>query len=100
MRMLFLVLCLISLTETASAEDRIWRLGVLTPFDWPADTTMHSVMLPELARRGFVDGRNLLVLPRWGSNEDLDQLARLAQDLAAAKPDVIIAVGPNAIKAA
>jgi putative tryptophan/tyrosine transport system substrate-binding protein len=98
--MLFLVLCLTSLTETASAEDRIWRLGVLTPFDWAADTTMHSVMLPELARRGFVDGRNLIVLPRWGSNADLDQLARLAQDLAAAKPDVIIAVGPNAIKAA
>ena len=61
---------------------------------------MHSVMLPELARRGFVEGRNLVVLPRWGSDADLDKLTRLAQDLAAAKPDVIIAVSPGAVDAA
>jgi hypothetical protein len=68
--------------------------------DWPADTTMHSVMIPELARRGFAEGRNLVVLPRWGGNIDSEQLARLARDLAAAKPDVIIAVSPKAITAA
>jgi putative ABC transport system substrate-binding protein len=61
---------------------------------------MHSVMIPELARRGFVEGKNLVVLPRWGGNEDSEQLARLAQDLAAAKPDVIVAVAPRAIAAA
>ena len=91
---------LIMLAASASAEERVWRLGVLTPFDWPADTSMHSVMLPELARRGFVEGRNLVVLPRWGSDFDLDKLTQLAQDLAAAKPDVIIAVSPPAISAA
>lgn len=100
MRMSVLLLSLIVMAGTASAEERVWRLGVLTPFDWPADTTMHTVMLPELARRGFSVDHNLVVLPRWGSNDDLDQLARLAQELAAAKPDVILAVGPNAIKAA
>jgi putative ABC transport system substrate-binding protein len=68
--------------------------------DWPADTTMHSVMIPELARRGFAEGRNLVVLPRWGGNIDSEQLARLARDLAAAKPDVIIAVSSKAITAA
>src|SRR5271170_105126 len=99
MRLAVLLFGLIVLAEPGFAEERVWRLGVLTPFDWPADTTMHTVMLPELARRGFVEGRNLIVLPRWGSNDDLDQLARLAQDLAAAKPDAIIAVGPTAIKA-
>jgi hypothetical protein len=100
MRMIVLLLSLTVMAGAAWAEERTWRLCVLTPFDWPADTTMHTVMLPELARRGFVEGRNLVVLPRWGSNEDLDQLARLAQELAAARPDVILAVGPNAIKAA
>jgi putative tryptophan/tyrosine transport system substrate-binding protein len=100
MRRLFLLLGLALLTTHALAEERVWRLGVLTPFDWPADTTMHSVMLPELARRGYVEGRNLVVLPRWGGNVDTEQLARLAQDLAAAKPDVIIAVSPRAITAA
>src|ERR1700722_14193560 len=100
MRRLLLLLGLILLMAQASAEERVWRLGVLTPFDWPSDTTMHSVMIPELARRGFVEGRNLVVLPRWGGNVDSEQLARLAQDLATAKPDVIIAVSPRAIKAA
>jgi putative ABC transport system substrate-binding protein len=100
MRRLLLLLGLTLLVTQASAEERVWRLGVLTPFDWPADTTMHTVMIPELARRGFVEGRNLIVLPRWGGNVDSEQLARLAQDLAAAKPDVIIAVSPRAITAA
>jgi putative ABC transport system substrate-binding protein len=101
MKRIVLLLGLIVLAGPGSAEERVWRLGVLTPFDWPADTTMHSVMLPELARRGYVEGRNLIVLPRWGSAAgDLDHLSRLAQDLALAKPDVIVAVSPNAILAA
>jgi putative ABC transport system substrate-binding protein len=100
MRRVLLLLGLILVTGQVSGEERVWRLGVLTPFDWPADTTMHSVMMPELARRGFVEGRNLVVLPRWGGNVDSEQLARLAQDLATAKPDVIVAVSPRAIKAA
>jgi putative ABC transport system substrate-binding protein len=95
MRLILLLLSLIVLSESAAAEERVWRLGVLTPFDWPADTTMHSVMIPELARRGFVEGKNLVVLPRWGRNVD-----SLAQDLASAKPDVIVAVAPRAISAA
>lgn len=92
------MLGLVVFAGPGSAEERVWRLGVLTPFDWPADVTMHKVMIPELVRRGFVEGRNLVVLPRWGG--DSEQLARLAQDLAAAKPDVIIAVSARAISAA
>jgi putative tryptophan/tyrosine transport system substrate-binding protein len=95
MRLILLLLSLIVLSESAAADERVWRLGVLTPFDWPADTTMHSVMIPELARRGFVEGKNLVVLPRWGRNVD-----SLAQDLASAKPDAIVAVAPRAISAA
>lgn len=100
MRRILLLLGLIVFAGPGHAEERVWRLGVLTPFDWPADTTMHSVMIPELARRGFVEGKNLVVLPRWGGNVDSEQLARLAEDLASAKPDVIVAVSPRAISAA
>jgi putative ABC transport system substrate-binding protein len=99
-RTILLVLGLVVFAASSSAEERVWRLGVLTPFDWPADVTMQQVLIPELARRGFVDGRNLVVLPRWGGNVNSEQLARLAQDLVADKPDVIIAVSPNAIAAA
>ena len=44
---------------------------------------------------GFVEGKNPLYEPRWGGNLD-----SLAQDLASAKPDVIVAVAPRAISAA
>jgi putative tryptophan/tyrosine transport system substrate-binding protein len=94
-RRIIILLGLIVLSQSGSAEERVWRLGVLTPFDWRADTTMHSVMIPELARRGFVEGKNLIVLPRWGRNVDA-----LAEDLASVKPDVIVAVAPRAIAAA
>jgi putative ABC transport system substrate-binding protein len=83
MRLIPIWLGLMIVVGPALADERVWRLGVLTPFDWPADTTMHTVMIPELARRGFVEGRNLVVLARWGGNLDSAQLTRLAQDLAA-----------------
>jgi putative ABC transport system substrate-binding protein len=74
MRLALLLLGFIVLAGHGSAEERVWRLGVLTPGDWPT-SSLHLVMIPELARRGFVEGRNLVVLPRWGSNRDLDRLA-------------------------
>ena len=102
MRLILLLLSLIVLSESAAAEERVWRLGVLTPFDWPADTTMHSVMMPELARRGFVEGRNLVVLPRWG-RPMLDS-GTIGPACTGHSPqpnsDVIVAVAPRAIAAA
>jgi putative tryptophan/tyrosine transport system substrate-binding protein len=100
MRPVLVLLCLLLVAAPGSAKERVWRLGVLTPSNWPTDSTMHGVLLPELARRGFIEGRNLIVLPRWGNNIDADQMARLAQDLAMDKPDVIVAVSPRAITAA
>ena len=90
---------LTALAGPGSTEERVWGLGVLTPLDWRASST-NSILIPELARRGFVEGRNLIVLPRGGSNTDLDKLTLLAQDLATAQPDVIVAVSPNAVLAA
>jgi putative ABC transport system substrate-binding protein len=57
-------------------------------------------MLPELARRGFAEGRNLVILPRWGSGNDDKALAQAAQALADAKSDVIVAVSLPAVRAA
>jgi putative ABC transport system substrate-binding protein len=80
----------------ASAQsERTWRLGVLTPGSLALDA-IHEVTLPELAKHGFVEGRNLVVDVAIGSIEDLPRLAR---ELAAARPDVVIAVGGGAIRA-
>lgn len=69
----------------AETAERTWRIGVLTPVD---DSILRSVMLPYLATRGFVEGRNLVVDVRIGTAE---QMPELAQALVGDKPDVIIA---------
>ena len=78
------VLAVLSPTYAETAE-RIWRMGVLTPVD---DSFVRSVVLPHLASRGFVGGRNLVVDVRVGPAE---QMPELAQALVGGNPDVIIA---------
>ena len=57
---------------------------------------MHEHTLPELARRGFVVGRNMTVEERIGPP---DRLPSLARELVGSKPDVVIAVSDLAIRA-
>lgn len=78
----------------ADAAERVWRLGVLSLAD---GSTMRSVMLPYLATRGFVEGRNLDVDVRVGSEH---QMPTMAQELVSGKADVIIATSDWAVHAA
>ena len=50
-----------------------------------------------LAQVGLVDGRNVEFVFRY-ANGEMDQLARLADELVAQKPDLLLAVGGDAIK--
>jgi putative ABC transport system substrate-binding protein len=75
----------------AEAAERIWRVGVLAPVD---DGIVRSVILPYLATRGFVEGRNLVIDFRVGTAE---QMPELAQALVGDKPDVIIAISDWAL---
>jgi putative tryptophan/tyrosine transport system substrate-binding protein len=97
-RVLLLMACLL-ISSATLGEERVWRLGVLTPGDWPT-SSLHLVMVPELARRGFVEGRNLTLFTHWGSGENSGELARAAETLATTKPDVIVAVSLPAVQAA
>jgi hypothetical protein len=54
----------------AEAGERIWRMGVLTPVD---DGLVCSVILPYLAARGFIEGRNLVVDLGIGTAEQLPE---------------------------
>jgi putative ABC transport system substrate-binding protein len=78
----------------AEATERVWRLGVLTLAD---GRVVRSIMLPYLATRGFVEGRNLVVDVREGTEE---QMPALAQALVGAKADVIVASSDWALHAA
>jgi hypothetical protein len=78
----------------AEATERIWRVGVLALAD---DSVVRSIILPYLATRGFVEGRNLVVDVRVGTEE---QMPEFAQALAGDKADVIIAASDWAVHAA
>ena len=65
MRAVLICAVLAALSPTyAEAAERIWRMGVLTPVE---DNAVRSVILPYLATRGFVEGRNLVVDFRIGA---------------------------------
>ncbi len=73
----------------------VYRLGMLSP-SAGAIERFRPILFPELARLGFNEGQNLIVEARFGATGELPALAR---SLAAARPEVVIAVGPAAIRA-
>ena len=78
----------------ADAAEQVWRMGVLTLAD---DNAVRAVILPYLAMRGFIEGRNLVVDVRVGVEA---QMPELAQALVGDKADVIIAASDWAVHAA
>src|SRR5215470_1594282 len=95
--LLFAALGLLSFAASATllhATDKVWRLGVLSLVNNPA---MHNAALSQLAERGFVQGRNLVVDTRVGTAE---QMPALARELVIDGPDVIMAVSDWALSLA
>ncbi|WP_162820702.1 ABC transporter substrate-binding protein [Microvirga calopogonii] len=82
----------------AQTPEKVWRVGLVTPNQFGA-RTFRRLNLPELARLGFVEGRNLSVQV-FSADDVYERLPALAVELVATKPDVIVAVGPSAIRAA
>ena len=82
----------------AQVPEKLWRVGLLTPNQFAA-RIFRQLNLPELAKLGFVEGRNLSVQV-YSADDAYERLPALAVELVATKPDVIIAVAPTAIRAA
>lgn len=79
------------LTIRAQTPRLSYRLGHLSHSS-DSEALTRQIILPELARLGFVDGRNLIFDARVG---DLDALPGLMRELLAARPDAIAAIGPG-----
>jgi putative tryptophan/tyrosine transport system substrate-binding protein len=79
----------------AEAAERIWRVGVLSTL--ADNNAFRAVILPYLATRGFVEGRNLVVDVRSGPEEKMPEIARA---LVGDRPDAIIALSDWALHAA
>ncbi len=80
----------------AEAQTKVYLLGVISVSVASVEATATRA-IPLLAKEGFVEGRNLTMLGRHGTSE---QLPALMRELLAARPDVILAIGGEAIIAA
>jgi putative ABC transport system substrate-binding protein len=93
-RSLLLLLVLAWPVAASAASEKVYRLGELEPTATSLEFT-HRVTMPELAKLGFAEGRNLIVDQRIG---DAAAMPEWARELVRASPDVIIAVGPDAMR--
>jgi putative ABC transport system substrate-binding protein len=75
---------------------KTYRVGVLTPGPADADDTEWNEFVAELARRGYVNGRNLAFEQRYFDNVRLEHLDELATDLVQSRVDVIYCRGGTA----
>ena len=82
-------------SASAQAPGRLYRIAFITPSEALIEM-MRKFQLPELARFGFVEGRNLTLTTHAGPPARMSELAREA---VATKPDVVIAVSTVAILA-
>ena len=89
---------LLPLTRTpASAQfaGRTYRLAVISPSASSA-TDIRDLVFPELAKLGFVEGRNLAISIHVGTVADMSNLGRAAVAL---NPDVVIAATNAGVRA-
>jgi putative tryptophan/tyrosine transport system substrate-binding protein len=82
-------------SASAQAPGRLYRIAFVAPSEATVES-MRKFQLPELARFGFVEGRNLTVTTHVGAPARIPELAREA---IATKPDVVVAVSTVAILA-
>jgi putative ABC transport system substrate-binding protein len=83
-------------SASAQAPGRLNRIAFITPSE-ATIAWCRKFQLPELARLGFIEGRNLTLTTHVGPPARMPELAREA---IATKPDVVIAVSTVAILAA
>ncbi len=95
-RLAFLFVILAAPVGAQAAGETVYRVGELAPSAASLEIT-RSETLPELARLGFREGQNLILDERAGDAAEMDGLAR---ELLLDKPNAIIAIGPDAIRAA
>jgi len=85
------------LAARAQQDQRVRRIGVLISFakDTPEGLARIAAFVKELEQLGWTDGRNLQIEYRW----DTGDLRKVATELIAMSPDVILAIATPAVAA-
>ena len=82
---------------------KVYRIGFLALGNQPVGSAVSASPLvafrQSLRELGYGEGRNLILEERWAENH-LDRLPALATELVGLKPDVIVASGTSAVRAA
>jgi len=79
------------------AQKRPFQIGWLA-FGHNAESHIDRTLKDALARNGLVEGRNIEIVYRFAKGSPA-QLSPLAEELADRKPDILVAVGGDVVKA-
>jgi putative ABC transport system substrate-binding protein len=88
----------IPITTRAQPVHAMPRLGILHPASVEA-SAVYKALIPGLADRGYVNGKNIILEMR-SANGNRDLLQPLVVDLLRSNVDLLLVVGPAAVKAA
>jgi putative ABC transport system substrate-binding protein len=96
------VVALLSLALPAAAQDKVWRIGLLTAGNERrgdgTEASWRSGVLLSLDQNGYSVGKNLEFVTRYAAG-NVDHLPDLAQEIATAGVDVVVAIGDAALRA-
>ena len=91
------LMAVLAAPASAAAQNRRFRIGWLVFGDATLDPVDRSLK-DALAQRGLVDGGNIEIIYRYANGAPA-RVAELASELVAQKPDMLLAVGGDVIKA-
>src|SRR6516162_2804748 len=80
------------LAARAQQTERVRRIGVLMgwPESDPEAQSERAAFVQELQKLGWADGRNLRIDTRWAAPAEPDSMHRLAKELVALQPDLLL----------
>jgi putative tryptophan/tyrosine transport system substrate-binding protein len=87
-----------SFTVRGQQPQAIPRVAYLHPAS-AEDSAVYKALIPGLADLGYVDGRNIALELRSGNGKP-EAMPALVAELVRLNPDVLLVVGPAAVKAA
>jgi putative ABC transport system substrate-binding protein len=87
-----LLICACSHLAHAQQTKKIVRIGFLSSGSREQFSQPYNAFLSSLRDRGYIDGQNIMILPRW-ANGNPDQLKILAAELVRIPADVLVSTG-------
>ncbi len=91
-------LFVVPLVSFAQPAQKVRRIAILEQGDRNSREGRWRVFEVRLTALGYVEGKNLVIDRRWADGVD-DRLPRLAQELIAGKPEVVLSVSTPAARA-